>query len=1361
MSPTTGLMLTDFAVKSALVLGITAIAAYCLRSKSAATVHRVWTLGFAALLAAPAAGLLLPQRGVEVVPRISASSPPVVVVTGDDAQRAPTYTTATIPTAPLPQAALSPSDASVKEAAPISVEGDHESAVIPSPSTDEKSVRSPRWTWSSIVAAAWVMVAVVLFSRMALQHALLARLLRRCAPVVDEEWACSAAEAARRLGLVRPVRLVTHAAAKTPATAGAWRPTILLPSDADRWTASQRQLVLLHELAHVKRFDVLWQFVAGAACAIHWFNPLAWYGLSQLRRLRELACDDLVLDGQQPPTDYAETMLQVARAYQPLRLAGTIGMARGANVERRILAILDSARNRLPLTRRGATALAVVATTLILGVGSVRLENKSAVAEEAPSGDAADGPAEAAQDPEERVIEVLISDEAGAPLRDAKIYFSLCYRFGEKHDCPHGAITADGEGRAAVEIPTGTTQLKLWASQRGYVPEFANFPEEAIEGGDKLPSHYEFQLARGTKLSGQIVDEAGQPIAGAQVEVSVEVRAPDWSANPESMISDWLTDADFNSPAPITDADGRWSIDNAPAQTGETDYEFRLRISHEDYYREENWGEFQREQGVTTTMLRDGTATIVLKGGVVVEGIVVDDAGEPVTKGWVVWHDEPYFTQGDWESGLDSDGRFRTLPLASGEHPIIIVAPGYAAERRMVSVEPGLEVLLFSLKPGRRLSIRFVDADGAPVPQAGVYLGASSGPNTWNNSNALHNQSGSGVPEYGIPRRADDDGLYVWDWAPKGAVMYNVGAKGFAPQTLSLIPKSTPHVVTLAEERAATGMVTDAETGEPIAKFSAMPVIVFRQDFYSTRSVNAILGRDGHYDVPLRGSGDPNCRYRVRFEAEGYRSLVSEESFGPLDGKATLDVALEPAPARSGQVVDAEGQPVENAVVLEASPTDVPQTSNNEPDSFGSRPIRTDAQGGFALNATSESVLVRAVHDRGFVEVRLEPDEPIGTLRLQPWARVDGRLMQDGSPVGNQTIYFFPALKGNLGEPRFQDSYYAQTDPEGRFLFDHLPPIVGSLRPYLGPWEESPLTSAESAPLDLKPGKRRTVVLGGDGAVVTGRVVPTGRGDVPLDAHWSLNYLVARDRGEPLPANFPTLLFAPSEDQPIELSWLDDPNYNEWQATRSHYFVKLDPDGKLRVCGAPAGAYDLVVQLYEQPAGCLVQTVGRQIVPVEVTDADVAAGEKTIGEIEVPCRVGPRVGENMQAYKVIDADGREQMILEMQGRFVLLHVWASWCAPCLEAFPDMKAAVGELADKPIVFAGLNVDADPDQAKALAETNGWTWGQTYLGIDSDMARQLAVSSVPAYYLIGPDGKLVASSNEWQEIKATLEASLNDR
>ncbi|MGE4004094.1 MAG: TlpA disulfide reductase family protein, partial [Planctomycetaceae bacterium] len=47
-------------------------------------------------------------------------------------------------------------------------------------------------------------------------------------------------------------------------------------------------------------------------------------------------------------------------------------------------------------------------------------------------------------------------------------------------------------------------------------------------------------------------------------------------------------------------------------------------------------------------------------------------------------------------------------------------------------------------------------------------------------------------------------------------------------------------------------------------------------------------------------------------------------------------------------------------------------------------------------------------------------------------------------------------------------------------------------------------------------------------------------------------------------------------------------------------------------------------------------------------------------------------------------------IAELKGRYVLMHVWASWCAPCVEHMPDVQAAAQSLSDQPITFVGLNI-----------------------------------------------------------------------
>jgi thiol-disulfide isomerase/thioredoxin/protocatechuate 3,4-dioxygenase beta subunit len=995
------------------------------------------------------------------------------------------------------------------------------------------------------------------------------------------------------------------------------------------------------------------------------------------------------------------------------------------------------------LSRRDTAGLLV--GTIILALSSLQW-NSRANAEETNG----ETKPEVAAAPDELTMEVLVTDESGKPLPGAKAHASI-WKMPGGRDFPNRTYTTDEQGVARVAIPERLQILRLWPSMPGYVPEFLNFAEGTHDEGKHIPKRYHFKLAKGRRLSGTVIDEAGKPIVGVEVEVRVEVQEPAWTRDPEPMICTSLTS--FNNDVAVTDLGGRWSIDNAPAKAGDKDYEFRLKLTHGDYVRDSEWGELQSDQGVTTAMLRDGTARIVLKRGIPITGTVVDEAGKPIQYGLVIWNDDPYFAQGVNETQIGIDGRFETIRLPPGEYPITVVAPGCAPDRKMVTVNEDLAPLEFKLAAGKRLVMKFLDHKSVPV--AGVRVSIDS----WRGVQSLYTHKHSNVPDSLIPTTADDKGMYVWDWAPKDPVTYRIYASSdYASITVALAPRDEPHVVELAPRLRFSGTVTDASTGKPVPEFRIIPMTVFRPNFFSTSFQDAILGKNGQYELPI-DSHDNDYRYQMRVEAKGYRSAMGESSYGVTAGAVVQDFALEPAPEREGIVVGPDGKPIPEASIVVGTPSIVPHMNDGELAWEGSgERIKTSEDGKFSLNATWEPMLIRATHKSGFAEVHREPDEPIGTLHLQPWARLSGRLFQDGQPVAKQDIFFSFPLQNRLGIPRFQDSFQTETDAEGRFEFERVPPIVASVRASLGPWQDSPLSSSQSMPLDLKSGEHRTVELGGNGTSITGKVVATGRDDVPLDKNWSLNWLVSRERSVPLPERFPDLSFDPNGA--IQPSWLlDIADFETWLATRENYFVKLSPDGDLRISGVPAGKYDLVLKLYEQPAGCLVQTVGEKIVPVEVTESDVAAGSKSLGEIEVPCRVGPRVGEDMRAYKFVDAQGQERFVDDLAGKCLLVHVWASWCAPCLEVMPDIQATVERLADKPIVFVGLNVEADGNQAKAMTKRNGWQWAQNFLGDDSAMAKQLAISSVPAYYLIGSDGKLVASATEWNEIKVRVEEALN--
>ncbi len=182
-----------------------------------------------------------------------------------------------------------------------------------------------------------------------------------------------AAPYARKPLIRRRVRVLESPDTRTPLTWGILRPVVLLPPDAARWPAGRLDTVLLHELVHVRRIDVLWQAIAQAACCLYWFHPAAWYALRQLRKERECACDDAVLLGGIAAHEYAGYLMELVRdvARQRATLAGAPGMAEASDFESRIRALLDQGRRRGPVSRRAALAVTAAAFAVILPMASV------------------------------------------------------------------------------------------------------------------------------------------------------------------------------------------------------------------------------------------------------------------------------------------------------------------------------------------------------------------------------------------------------------------------------------------------------------------------------------------------------------------------------------------------------------------------------------------------------------------------------------------------------------------------------------------------------------------------------------------------------------------------------------------------------------------------------------------------------------------------------------------------------------------------------------------------------------------------------------------------------------------------------
>jgi len=164
-----------------------------------------------------------------------------------------------------------------------------------------------------------------------------------------------------------------------PVTCGLFSSAILLPEDADDWPDERRQVVLVHELAHVKRWDCMTQLFAQIACSVYWFNPLVWLATRQLRIERERACDDQVIDVGTKASEYAGHLLEMARAFRSSRCSSlaAVAIARRSELEGRLLAILDPALERRGLNRPAAISVCAIIVFMILPLATLRLSAKA------------------------------------------------------------------------------------------------------------------------------------------------------------------------------------------------------------------------------------------------------------------------------------------------------------------------------------------------------------------------------------------------------------------------------------------------------------------------------------------------------------------------------------------------------------------------------------------------------------------------------------------------------------------------------------------------------------------------------------------------------------------------------------------------------------------------------------------------------------------------------------------------------------------------------------------------------------------------------------------------------------------------
>jgi beta-lactamase regulating signal transducer with metallopeptidase domain len=251
----------------------------------------------------------------------------------------------------------------------------------------------PRWSPTAWLAGAWLTGTVLVLAWLAVGLGLRWALSRKARVVRFGPWVDSARRVAGQLGIRREVVLLRGEEDAVPMTWGSLRPVVYLPPGADEWSTEQLHSVLLHELAHVSRWDSLTRSISQLACAIFWFHPLAWYGAHRLLREQERACDDVVLMAGAEPDEYATTLLTLARHYRRRRPAvvGALALARRTTLENRLVSILDPRRKRITMSRTHRFVLLATFVAVAVPLASLQPAPAAPATLSSPSSVAVDG----------------------------------------------------------------------------------------------------------------------------------------------------------------------------------------------------------------------------------------------------------------------------------------------------------------------------------------------------------------------------------------------------------------------------------------------------------------------------------------------------------------------------------------------------------------------------------------------------------------------------------------------------------------------------------------------------------------------------------------------------------------------------------------------------------------------------------------------------------------------------------------------------------------------------------------------------------------------------------------------------------
>lgn len=542
------------------------------------------------------------------------------------------------------------------------------------PVTEQPGMQSALWVsyapWIAGVYAAGVFFMLVRLAWGFWRASCLSRSAHRIDNAIWSGYVTKLADA-WRLRLVPLVKQSEQIV--VPRVIGLLRPTVLIPTAAlAGLPTSELEMILAHELAHVRRHDMWVHLVQRLAEAVLFFNPALWYLSRRIGTLREYCCDELVCEAVEPNSEhhrlrYAEALLHAVELNQSAQGAAAVASLAASGrspseLRRRVARLFgEPIREPVRITRSGVLAVAASVLLLLAGPAVWTTQAADEPAESVPADVASDAVSNAFDEAFEQAKEkqatgpakisgtVVLED--GSPA-DAKGWLYSQATMKREGNSTSSRSSTEGQfsGSFTCEVPAGTVWLAYFPE--GYAPTWAG-PFE-LKPGETLDG-VTFKLTPGLSVNLILQDEEGKRVSNATVV-----------AHPKS---------EADTPSPVnelhTDEGGELVLEHL------ADTEYKLVINAPGY-EPLHTAPLRVEQGETLrpTMIRSKPGTGVVR--------FADGTPAPNTKICAITE----FTKNGKTRGLgnqgegfwgspwattDSGGRFELNQLASGSKYLFVL----------------------------------------------------------------------------------------------------------------------------------------------------------------------------------------------------------------------------------------------------------------------------------------------------------------------------------------------------------------------------------------------------------------------------------------------------------------------------------------------------------------------------------------------------------------------------------------------------------------------------------------------------------------------------------------------------------------